>query len=95
MLLLFYSNFLPQFIKLFLTFGIHFNLLVMTNTEVFEINLSLMMIGLKTDSLIKALTPEQREIYKNSIEEYKKVFLDGVAKHLPKDRVSELLLLLE
>ena len=54
-----------------------------------------MIIGFKTDSLIKALTPEQREIYKNSIEEYKKVFLDGVAKHLPKDRVSELLLLLE
>ena len=71
------------------------NKLIMTNTEIFEINLSIMMLGFKTDSLIKALTPEQREIYKNSIEEYKKVFLDGVAKHLPKDRVSELLLLLE
>ena len=71
------------------------NKLIMTSTEIFEINLSIMMLGFKTDSLIKALTPEQREIYKNSIEEYKKVFLDGVAKHLPKDRVSELLLLLE
>ena len=67
----------------------------MTNTEVFEINLSLMMIGFKTDSLIKALTPEQREIYKSSIDEYKKVFLDKSAKHLPKDKVSEFLLLLE
>ena len=81
--------------KLFLTFGIHFNLLVVTNTEVFEINLSLMMIGFKTDSLIKSLTDEQKEIYKKSINECKKVFLDGVAKHLPKDKVSEFLLLLE
>ena len=71
------------------------NKLIMTSTEIFEVNLSIMILGFKTDSLIKALTPEQREIYKNSIEEYKKVFLDGVAKHLPKDRVSELLLLLE
>ena len=67
----------------------------MTNTEVFEINLSLMMIGFKTDSLIKSLSAEQKEIYKKSINEYKKVFLDGVAKHLPKDRVSEFLLMLD
>ena len=67
----------------------------MTNTEAFEINLSLMIIGFKTDSLIKALTSEQREIYKKSIEDSKKIFLDGVAKHLPKDRVSQLLLMLD
>ena len=67
----------------------------MTNTEVFEINLSLMMIGFKTDSLIKALTPEQKKIYKSSIDEYKKVFLDKSAKHLPKDRVYEFLSMLD
>ena len=71
------------------------NKLIMTSTEIFEINISIMMLGFKTDSLIKSLTDEQKEIYKKSINEYKKVFLDGVAKHLPKDRVSELLLLLE
>ena len=71
------------------------NKLIMTSTEIFEVNLSIMMLGFKTDSLIKSLTDEQKEIYKKSINEYKKVFLDGVAKHLPKDRVSELLLLLE
>lgn len=71
------------------------NKLIMTNTEIFEINLSIMMLGFKTDSLIKSLTNEQKEIYKKSINEYKKVFLDGVAKHLPKDRVSEFLLMLD
>jgi hypothetical protein len=67
----------------------------MTNTELIEINLSIMMIVFKTDSLVKALTSEQREVYKNSIKDYKKVFLDGVAKHLPKDRVSEFLSMLD
>ena len=71
------------------------NKLIMTSTEIFEVNLSIMILGFKTDSLIKSLTDEQKEIYKKSINEYKKVFLDGVAKHLPKDRVSEFLLLLE
>ena len=71
------------------------NKLIMTSTEIFEVNLSIMILGFKTDSLIKSLTDEQKEIYKKSINECKKVFLDGVAKHLPKDRVSELLLLLE
>ncbi len=71
------------------------NKLIMTSTEIFEINLSIMMLGFKTDSLIKSLTDEQKEIYKKSINEYKKVFLDGVAKHLPKDRVSEFLLMLD
>ena len=71
------------------------NKLIMTNTEISEINLSIMMLGFKTDSLIKSLTNEQKEIYKKSINEYKKVFLDGVAKHLPKDRVSEFLLMLD
>lgn len=71
------------------------NKLIMTSTEIFEINLSIMMLGFKTDSLIKSLTDEQKEIYKKSINECKKVFLDGVAKHLPKDRVSEFLLMLD
>ena len=71
------------------------NKLIMTSTEIFEVNLSIMILGFKTDSLIKSLTDEQKEIYKKSINEYKKVFLDGVAKHLPKDRVSEFLLMLD
>ena len=71
------------------------NKLIMTSTEIFEINLSIMMLGFKTDSLIKSLTDEQKEIYKKSINEYKKVFLDGGAKHLPKDRVFEFLLMLD
>lgn len=71
------------------------NKLIMTSTEIFEVNLSIMILGFKTDSLIKSLTDEQKEIYKKSINEYKKVFLDAVAKHLPKDRVSEFLLMLD
>ena len=71
------------------------NKLIMTSTEIFEVNLSIMILGFKTDSLIKSLTDEQKEIYKKSINEYKKVFLDGVVKHLPKDRVSEFLLMLD
>ena len=71
------------------------NKLIMTSTEIFEVNLSIMILGFKTDSLIKSLTDEQKEIYKKSINECKKVFLDGVAKHLPKDRVSEFLLMLD
>ena len=71
------------------------NKLIMTSTEIFEVNLSIMILGFKTDSLIKSLTDEQKEIYKKSINEYKKVFLYGVAKHLPKDRVSEFLLMLD
>ena len=67
----------------------------MTKTEYFEINLSIMMISFKTDSLVKSLSSEQKDLYKKAISEYKKVLLDGVAKHLPEDRVSELLLMLE
>ncbi len=67
----------------------------MINKEIFEMNLPIMMIGFKIDSLIKSLTSEQKDVYQKSIEEYKKVFLDGVAKHLPEDRVSELLSMLD
>jgi hypothetical protein len=67
----------------------------MTKSETLEINLPTMMIGFKLQSLIKALSPEQKIIYKNSIEDCKRTFLSESAKHLPEDKVSQFLLLLE
>lgn len=54
-----------------------------------------MFIGFKINALIKALPNEQKDIYKRSIDECKKNFLDKSAKHLPKDKVAEFLLMLE
>lgn len=67
----------------------------MTNTEILEMNIPLVLIGFKIDSLIKSLSSEQKEIYKSSIEDYKKIFLDKLATHLPKDKALELLSMLD
>ncbi len=67
----------------------------MTEKEYFEINLSIMMISFKIDALIKSLSTEQKGIYIDVISEHKRTFLDGVAKHLPEDRVLEFLSMLD
>jgi len=67
----------------------------MNNEELLMLNTSLLMIGFKLDALIKSLPAEQKEIYKGVISNQKALFTSKLAKHLPEDKVSEFLLMLD
>ena len=67
----------------------------MTNEELIKLNTSILLIGFKIDSLIKALPKENEEVYKSIIADKKELFLSTVAKHLSDDKVSEFLSMLD
>lgn len=67
----------------------------MTNEELIKLNTSILLIGFKIDSLIRALPKEHKEVYKSIIADKKELFLSTVAKHLPEDKVSEFLSMLD
>ena len=67
----------------------------MNKEELLELNISLLLLGFKVDALVKSLTEEQKEVYKNLISERKKLFSSTMAKSLPEDKVSEFLLMLD
>ncbi len=67
----------------------------MTNSDALSINISILVIGCKIDALMGSLTPEQKVIYKSIIEDKKQLIIDKLDKHLPKDKVAELLATLD
>lgn len=67
----------------------------MSDEDLLKLNTSILLIGFKIDALVKSLPNEQKETYRNIIADKKELFLSKVAKHLPEDKVSEFLSMLD
>jgi hypothetical protein len=67
----------------------------MDKKELLELNLPIMLLGFKIDSLVKSLTEEQKMVYLKQIDTYKQIFLSKSAKFLTDEQVSEFLSMLD
>ncbi|MDA6069049.1 hypothetical protein NJT12_05380 [Flavobacterium sp. AC] len=62
----------------------------MTNQDVFDINIPILVIGFKINALIKTLSPEQQEIFKDCMEDAKTTIREGIGKHLTEEKLDEI-----
>ncbi|MFH7010286.1 hypothetical protein ACHRV5_00355 [Flavobacterium sp. FlaQc-52] len=67
----------------------------MTNQDVFDINIPILVIGFKINALIKTLDPEKQEIFKNCMEEAKITVRKEIGKHLTEEKLDEICKILD